>query len=71
MNIKNIIGLILILASIIGLLACVVFATVFYFQNPDMTELRRFIEYPEPTIGAVVCMITMYWGKYFLEDKKH
>lgn len=45
------------LVSLIGMLACVVSATVFHFQNPDMTELRRFIEFPWPTIGAVICLV--------------
>lgn len=43
---KTTIRFALTLISLIGMLACVISATVFYFQNPDMTELRRFIEFP-------------------------
>lgn len=54
------------LVSLIGMLACVISATVFYFQNPDMTELRRFIEFPWPTIGAVVCLVVYGIGEYVI-----
>lgn len=65
---KTIIGLVLMIISIIGMVACAVCATVFYFQNPDMTELRRFIEFPWPTIGAVVCLAVFGIGKYAIKD---
>ena len=54
------------LVSLIGMLACVISATIFYFQNPDMTELRRFIEFPWPTIGAVVCLVVYGIGEYVI-----
>ena len=57
MKIKDLIGIILILGSVIGLIICVIASAVFYIQNPDMTALRRFIEYPAPSIWAVVCFI--------------
>ena len=54
------------LVSLIGMLACVISAMVFYFQNPDMTELRQFIEFPWPTIGAVVCLVVYGIGEYVI-----
>lgn len=63
-KIKKTIRFVLTLVSLIGMLACVVSTTVFHFQNPDMTELRRFIEFPWPTIGAVVCLVVYGIGEY-------
>lgn len=65
---KTIIGLVLMIISTIGMVACAVCATVFYFQNPDMTELRRFIKFPWPTIGAAVCLAVFGIGKYAIKD---
>lgn len=58
----------LILISLIGMLACFISATVFHFQNPDMTALRRLIEFPWPTIGAVVCLVVYEIGEYVIKD---
>ena len=65
---KTIIGLVLMIISTIGMVVCAVCATVFYFQNPDMTELRRFIEFPWPIIGAAVCLAVFGIGKYAIKD---
>lgn len=37
------------LAQIVG----IVWSAIFYFQNPDMTQLRQFIENPTPSIIAI------------------
>ena len=65
---KTTIRFALTLIYLLGMLACVISATVFYFQNPDMTELRRFIEFPWPTIGAVVCLVVYIIGEYVIKD---
>ena len=65
-RVKTIIRLILILFSVIGMFICLISATIFYFRNPDMTELRRFIEFPWPTIGIVVCLMVNGIGKYVI-----
>lgn len=67
-KIKTIIRLALMIISLMGMLACVVSATVFYFQNPDMTELRRLIEFPWSTIGFVACLAVYGIGKYAIKD---
>lgn len=67
-KIKTIIRLALMIVSLIGMFACAVSATVFYFQNPDMTELRRLIEFPWPTIGVVVCLVVFGIGTYVIKD---
>ena len=66
-NKNSIIGCILIIGAIVGILCCAVASTIFYFQNPDMTELRRFIEYPAPSIISIVCMVFLYVGGWLLK----
>ena len=65
---KTTIRLALMIVSLMGMLACTVSATVFYFKNPDMTELRRLIEFPWPTIGCVGCLVVYGIGKYVIKD---
>ena len=69
-NITSLIGIILMLGGFIGLIACGIAAMVFYFQNPDMTDLRRLIEYPGPSIGAIVCLICEAVGRGILGSNK-
>lgn len=69
-NIKALIGIILTLGGFVGLIACAIAVIVFYFQNPDMTGLRRFLEYPEPSIWAVVCIICEGIGRNMIDSKK-
>ena len=56
-NIKTIIGMALIILSTIAVITSVIWAWVFNLMNPDMTELRLFIENPYPTIITIVSMI--------------
>lgn len=65
-NLTAIIGCILIVLAIIAIIGSAVAAAIFYFQNPDMTELRRFIEYPEPSIIALIAIVVAYVGKYLI-----
>ncbi len=65
---RTTIRLVLMSISPIGMLACAVSATIFYIQNPDMTELRRPVEFPWPTIGFVVCLAVYGVGKYMIKD---
>ena len=59
---KDIIGCGLILCGFIGIIACVIAAYVFMWQNPDMTEMRRFLEYPWPTVWCIVDFIGVQVG---------
>lgn len=65
-NLTAIIGCILIVLAIIAIIGSAVAAVIFYFQNPDMTELRRFIEYPAPSIIALIAIVVVYVGKYLI-----
>jgi hypothetical protein len=65
-NIKAIIGLALVIISFIALVAAAIWAVVFQLMNPDMTELRLFIENPYPTIIVIVSAATLMVGKLLL-----
>lgn len=65
-NLTAIIGWILIVLAIIAIIGCGIAAAIFYFQNPDMTELRRFIEYPAPSIIALIAVIAVFVGNYLI-----
>lgn len=64
---RKITGSILVVGGLIGILCCAVVATIFYFKNPDMTELRRFLEYPAPTILAIIFLIGVYGGNKLIK----
>ena len=65
-KIKTTIGMILNLIAFIALVVAAIWATVFQFQNPDMTELRLFIENPGQTIIAIVSLIGFGVGKVLI-----
>lgn len=65
-NIKTIIGMALIIIAFIACIASAIWALVFRFMNPDMTELRLFLENPYPTIIVIVSAAGLMVGKYFL-----
>ena len=65
-NIKTIIGVALIIISSIACVASAIWALVFNFMNPDMTELRLFLENPYPTIIIVVSAAGLMVGKFWL-----
>ena len=65
-NIKAIIGIVLVIGSFIALVAAAIWAIVFNWMNPDMTELRLFLENPYPTIIAFVSVVGLMVGKFLL-----
>ena len=65
-NIKTLIAVVLIFVSFVALVASAIWALVFHFMNPDMTELRLFLENPYPTIIVVVSTAGLMVGKYLL-----
>lgn len=64
---KTIFGSILIFSGFIGMIACGIATTVFMFQNPDMTAMRRFLEYPEPVIWCIVDYIGIHVGAWMVK----
>ena len=56
-NIRDVLIVIGLLICIIILIACVISTAIFYFNNPDMTDLRRLIENPKPAIIAIIAFI--------------
>ena len=67
-NIKTIIGLTLIITAFIAILVAAIWAVVFNLMNPDMTELRQFIENPYPTIIDLVSVAALMVGKFLLRQ---
>lgn len=65
-NIKTIIGMVLIIIAFVAIIASAIWALVFHLINPDMTELRLFIENPYPTIICIVSMALLMVGKFWL-----
>lgn len=65
-NIKTIIGMALIIIAFIAIVASAIWALVFHFMNPDMTELRLFLENPYPTIICIVSVAGLMVGKFWL-----
>ncbi len=60
---KKKIKAIMMIVGFVGLLICGIWAIVLHFQNPDMTELRLFLEFPQVTIIGVICTIVGFVGK--------
>lgn len=59
---KDVIGLILMAISFLGIVFCGVAAIVLNFMNPDMTELRLFLTYPWTTIGGIASFVVGWIG---------
>ena len=65
-NIKVLMGIALIITSFIAIIASAIWALVFHLMNPDMTELRLFLENPYPTIIAIVSVAGLMVAKFYL-----
>jgi len=66
-NIKTIIGMALIIIAIVAVAAAGIWAIVFNLMNPDMTELRLFIENPYPTYIEVASIVGLLVGRSLIE----
>lgn len=60
---KKTIKTIMMIVGFIGLLICGIWAMILRVQNPDMTEMRLFFEFPQVTIIAVICAVMGIVGK--------
>lgn len=69
-NLKTIFGIILVIGGFIGILVCIIASYVFMFRNPDMTTMRRFLEYPWPTVWAVVDFVAAEIGVHILKNSR-
>ena len=65
-NIKALIGAALIILAFAAIIISAIWALVFHFMNPDMTELRLFLENPYPTIICIVSVAGLMVGKFLL-----
>lgn len=67
-NLKTVIGFVLILCGFLGILACIIASWVFIWQNPDMTTMRRFLEYPQPSVWCIVDYIGIQIGLWMVKS---
>ena len=67
-DLKAWIGIILFFAGLIGCFACAIASGVIAWQNPDMTQMRRFLEYPELTVWSVVNVLAVLIGERLVKD---
>lgn len=67
-KIKETIGCSLIFGGLIGMIACVIASYVFMFQNPAMTAMRRFLEYPWPSVWCIINYIGINVGYWMVKD---
>lgn len=67
-NIKTIIGMTLIIIAIVAVVVSVIWSWVFNLMNPDMTELRLFIENPYPTYIEVASIVGLLVGRKLIEE---
>ena len=65
-NFKGIFGCALILCGFLGMFACIIASCVFSWQNPDMTTMRRFLEYPQPSVWCIVDYIGIQVGLWMV-----
>jgi len=63
MKMKDIISLICMFGGLIVAIICVVWSIALHIQNPDMTDWRFMIEYPEVIFTTIVACIMMTVGK--------
>lgn len=57
-----IIGLIVAAFGFVATVICGITTVVLHFMNPDMTEYRFLLEYPEYTIVTIVFALITYGG---------
>lgn len=66
-NTKTFIGAALVIIAFAAVIISAVWALVFHFMNPDMTELRLFIENPYPSIITIISLVVLLVGKSLME----
>lgn len=60
-------GLILAALCFAVIVGCGVASIVFSVKNPDMTEMRRLMEYPQPVIIGCVALVGMFVSKFLIK----
>jgi len=61
-DIKVIIGLVLAVSGGVAMIVCGIINLGIYVENPDMTGMRRLMEFPWPSVGAVISFIAVKIG---------
>lgn len=59
-------GIFLTAVGVCALVVCTVGGVVNLFRYPDMTEMRRLLEFPEFSIIAIGGAISIYFGAFIV-----
>ena len=59
---KSTIGLILVVFGAIAMFVCAIINLCIYIENPDMTGMRRLMEFPQPSIFTIIFYIVSRIG---------
>lgn len=68
MTVKEFIGVALTIIGFIGVTLCIAGSLVFAITNPDMTEMRRLMEYPETIIAGIISLLIIKFGIYLVNS---
>ena len=68
---KKLLGVALYFLGFITIICCGVAAVVIAIQNPDMTAMRRLIEYPQPAIIALIVLCVMWFCEGLCRRKRN
>lgn len=60
-------GLILAALCLVVIIGCGIASIVISVKNPDMTEMRRLVEYPQPAIIGCIALVGMFVSKFLIE----
>ena len=55
-------GIAIELIGVGGFFACIIIAAVYCWRHPDMTDMRRLMEFPHPYIGSLISYVMCLVG---------
>ena len=67
-NFKEVFGYTILLLGFIGAIITAVISIILAFKNPDMTPMRRFLEYPQLIISEILCVVAIVCGNLMAKD---
>ena len=67
---KTVVGAFLLIVSIICLLILAIYSIILSFRYPDMTNIRRMLEFPVLFWGTIPCVVAFFIGRYLVEFKE-
>lgn len=68
-KIKDIICSLLVIFSFLVIIGCIIASMILNFKNPDMTDMRLFLTYPQPTIIFIISFIVITVSTQIFKNK--